>query len=460
MDDRIRRAKGLIERENFAEAFTVAAEAMTDDYSDPRACYLAGVALRQLGHIGPAAVLFSRALSKSSEINIWLHYGACLHDMHRYDEAREVFKRVAKAAPTDPMPLANIASGYVQQGKAREAIEWGEKALALDPESYIAHIAMGFGCLSLGRWRDGWKHAEWLYGHHLRVRVYNPPEREEPVWDGSKGKTVVVQCDQGLGDELMFASILPDMVQDCTRVIIECDPRLESLFKRSFPQCDVFGTRKQTEIAWPLDYEIDAHVHISWLGRYYRNEASDFPRVPYLFVSDEGKAAWREWLAQFPRPWVGITWRGGITASNSKARSFALEEYAPIITQGGTFFDMSYQDTGAEVAAWNIAHPQQIVKPPLPGDKYESTMALLSQLDHVISVQTALVHAAGSMGCKAWVLVPNVPAWRYGLGRADMIWYPENSIHLYRQAPGEPDFGACINRVSSDYGAFILPRFA
>src|SRR5690242_1256003 len=194
-DSRVRQCHDLIEREEYAQAWPVASAMLNDNPDDPKGLYFSGWILRSQGHIGMALQMFRRALAIERSVpNIWMHYGACLHDTHQYDDAREAFQLVHKVLPKDAMPVANIAATYVQQGRANQAVEWADKALAITPDNRIARVAKAYGCLALGRWADGWEHVEALYGEAITIRVYKDPEHEEPMWDGSKGKTVVVQA--------------------------------------------------------------------------------------------------------------------------------------------------------------------------------------------------------------------------------------------------------------------------
>ena len=319
----------LVKAENWPQAWVGVNHALNEDPESPELLYLAGAVMRGLGHIGISLPLFAKALSKDQkQPNLWMHYGATLHDLNEWDDAIKAFSVVAEMLPTDPMPPANIAASFTQQGKWRDAINMADRALALDPECYIAHISKSFACLALGRWQDGWKHAEYLYGRHLQVRVYNSPENEEPEWDGSKGKTVVVQADQGLGDILMYGQCLTEMAKDCKEVILECAPRLVSLMKRNFPGITVYGTLKEQGQTWSLNHQIDAHVHISLLPRWYRKTDKDFPRKAYITPDETKVQKWKEWLSapnnNLPKPWIGISWHGGIQQTQKHLRSVNL----------------------------------------------------------------------------------------------------------------------------------------
>lgn len=457
-DVRLGRITKLIEREDYREAWPLASELLNENPDSAKALYLAGWILRSQGHVGMAIQFFRRALAFEPKIpNIWMHYGACLHDCNLFEDAIQAFTHVHKGMPTDPMPMANIAASYVQMGKAREAVEWADKALAIDPEHRIAHIAKGFGALGLGRWKEGWASAKYLYGESLIIRVYRDPE--EPMWDGTKGQTVVVQADQGLGDMIMFSQCIPQLIRDCKKVIIDTNSRLAPMFRRNFPGADVYSTLKQsTDLEWPQKYDIDAHIHISYLGQFYRTKDADFPQKAYIEPHAGLTAQWVDWLKPYPRPWVGIAWKGGIQRTNAQARSMDLADLSPIIKQGGTMISLAYQDVRLEIARWNIDNREQIIAPNLMNEgNYDHTLSLIAALDHVITVPTTVAHACGAIGKRCHMLVHKSPTWSHVYGGDGMLWYPENTVRNYRQKPGEKGWEHVVARCARDYGAFVMP---
>lgn len=453
MDKLLHTARGAVSRDEWPTAWKLLNLVLNEEPDRPEALYLMGHVLRQQGNPGLALPLFAKALSQEQkQPNLWMNYGACLHDLNKWDDAIAAFKIVHAMLPTDPQPMANMGGSLVQQGKWHDAINWADKALAIETENHIAQIARTFGCLGLGRWKEAWKHADYLYGHHLDVRVYNPPEKEEPEWDGSPGKTVVVQCDQGIGDILMFSQCIPMMIRDCKKVIIETVKRLVPLFTRLFPEADVYGTLKQTGMEWVDRYEIDAHIHISHLGKFYLNKDKDFPRKAYIQTDPKMDAAWTPLVEHYPRPWLGIAWKGGIQQTSKHLRSVELEAYAELIESWpGTVFDLSYHDSKREVAVYNLSHQKQVVNPMINADNFEATVSLVGMMDQVVCVTTTVAHLCGAMGRSAHVLVPEVPTWRYAYRVDDgkgLIWYPKDSITLHRRVPGESDWTHCIGRVS------------
>ena len=451
----IKSAHAAVKREDWNRAWQLCNEALNEDCDRPETLYLTGAALRASGNLGLAYQVLRRALALDQrQVNLWMTYAATLHDLNRYDEAREAFTVAHKLVPTDDMPLANIGATYVQQGKWRDALEWCDRAIQINPDCHIARISRNFAYLSMGRWSDAWVDSAWLYGKHLPLRVYNPKHLEEPMWDGTPGQVVVVQADQGLGDIIMYSQCLPEMAKVCKEVILEVPDRMASLMKRSFPMVTVEGTLKDQTQTWSTarlgtEHQIQAHIHISHLGKFYRNRDADFPRKPYLVVDQEQVDWWKERLKDCPKPWVGIAYEGGIQATQMELRSMSLETMAPIINSGGTMFDLSYRDNRMEVSRWNVKNPVQVVVQKMNQVDYDATASFIAAMDEVVTVTTTVAHVCGALGKRAHVMVPSIPQWRYAYRCGDgMIWYPPDSVKLYRQAPGEPDFSFTARRVS------------
>ncbi len=433
----LRAAHAAVKREDFGKAWKLANAHLNEDPDSPEANYLVGACLRASGNLGLALTALAKALSKEmGQPNLWMVYAATLHDLNKWEDAEKAFLHVHKMLPDDPMPPANIGATYVQRGQWREAVNWCQKALKLDPENHIARISHGFASLSLGRWKEAWTYAESLYGNHLNVRKY----QDEVPWTGEKGQTVIVQCDQGVGDIIMFSQLLPMLQADCKEVIVECAPRMVGMFRRNFPGLVVYGTLKETAVDWLDNHKIDATVHISFLGRFYLNKDADFPRKPYISPDPEKLNKWLGWLEQFPKPWIGIAWKGGLQVTQTHLRSVELQDFAPILKAKGTFIDLSYHNSAPEVARWNIENTTQVVVPFCDPNDYEDTIALVAALDKVATVTTSVAHVCGALGRKAHVLVPAVSQWRYAYHFNDgkeLIWYPADSVRLHRQKPGE-----------------------
>ncbi len=418
---------------------------------DPQALYMMGVLMRNKGHCGLAAQLFRRCVALDPKaVNPWMFFGVSLHDIHAYSEAIQVFQQVKAMVPKEPQVYANISASYQQLGEFAEALNYANHALTIQPTNESATVVKAMASLAMGRWKDGFDGYRKLYGKQVTIRAYTPSGKEElPEWNGQKGQTVIIQGDQGLGDEIMFASVIEDAAKDA-KLIYDCHPKLETVFRRSFPNIQVYGSRKDRSVPWLDESNAGARHHVSSLGRFYRIREKQFPRKPYLIPNPELMEKWRESLKDLPKPWVGIAWQGGIIGTMRETRSLDVEDWKPVIDQGGTFVDLSYHDSSAEVERFNAKSENKIVKFDLPVEDYDHTLALLAVLDLVVTVTTTVVHACGAIGKRALVLVPNMPAWRYGWRRDDMIWYPQD-VKLFRQEREEPTMEPAIQRIAEEY---------
>ena len=436
----------LAAREDDA-AWSSISEMLNIDMDDPQGLYMAGVFMRHKGHSGVAAQMFRRCVSLETKFpNPWMHFGACLHDIHMYDEAIEVFELLRKMIPKEPQVYANLAASHVQKGEFQLALSFANEALNLNPGHRNAKAIKSLACLGLERWKEGFEDYSNLYGGQIKIRTYCQPE--EPEWDGTPGKTVVIQSDQGIGDEIRYASILAELARDCKQVILDCHPKLESVFRRAFPGIAVHRTKKLKEgVSWLGDHKIDARYHISGIGRFYRHSNEDFPRKPYLVPDADLRQKWKAALADLPRPLVGLAWQGGSTTTGRELRSTRLAQWAPMVEGGGTFVDLSYHDSTAEVAAFSMK--EHIYRPQVDASNYDDTLALIAELDLVVCVPTTAMHAAGAIGKPVWVLVPPYTPWEFGLYREDMIWYSPGLVKSYRSKTS--DFTDTIDKMAIDY---------
>ena len=452
----IYRAKELYDQKHYDKALDVISAAMdTGDWENPESLYLAGAILRQLGHAAMSAHMFRRAVALAPDnANIWLNFGASLHEISCYHEAIEAFKVSHKLEPRMPSTLQNLAASCVQLGRYADGLNYANMALEMNPDYPLAKGTKAMACLGLERWREGFSLYKNLYGVTVIRRIYRQPK--EPEWNGEKGLSVVVQSDQGVGDAIMYASMLSEMEKDCGHIILDTDPKLVNLFARNFPNIEVHGTKHKTEgVDWVNTAKVDASIHISGIGRFYRTRDKDFPRKPFLTASPALVDKWMEKLRDCPKPWVGLTWTGGTIRNHMETRSVELQDWEPVIQAGGTFVDLSYHNSLPEVEKYNNTHASNVEHFDVNQQDYEDTLALIACMDLVITVQTTVAHACGSIGKKAFVLVNNIPQWRYGTSRDNVIWYPKDSLKLFRQGRDEESLSDAIQRIMFAYTDFL-----
>jgi ADP-heptose:LPS heptosyltransferase len=296
----------------------------------------------------------------------------------------------------------------------------------------------------MGKWEEGFKEYEWGFESGDRQRrIYSNPPELVPEWDGSPGHRVVVYGEQGIGDEIMFASAIPDLKKDC-EVVFDCHPRMVNLFERSF-KVICYGTRKDNELHWPKHEPLTARVSIGSLFKFYRSNG-EFPKAPYLKPDPDLVASYRARLeALGPGPYVGIGWQAGTKATRQDLRSIKLKSFNDMIDTAGTFVSLQYtagsgakaqryrEQTGRVVHHWDdVVETGPDEENRYTGYNYDHTVALVAALDLVIVPNTAVVHVCGAIGKECWTITPAAPAWRYQLSGDEMPMY--SSVRQFRGA--------------------------
>jgi tetratricopeptide (TPR) repeat protein len=410
------------------QALKLALQELDDDPENRMAMMLAGRSFLDLKRPGPAEMHLKCAVDRDpNEPLLWAYLGLAYNMSDRPALASDAMRKALTLSPRYQLAMDAMVLIEVNQGNPDRAIRWANKSLTFRPEKELGYTTSdvlqntSFAYLLRGDYKDGWP----LYN----LGVGKDSQRKERVfgaetrWDGTKGQTVVAYGEQGLGDEISFASAIPDLMKDCN-VIIECDHRLEGLFARSF-DCPVFGTRYRTS-DWAKNFKIDARVSFAKLMEFYRNKKEDFPKTPYLKADPERRKWWRAILDQYPGKKIGVAWNGGTSMTRHRARSVDLDDMLRIRGKD-TFVSLEYKDPG-ECGVLNFSRF-------INTRDYDDTAALVAELDHVISVTTAVVDLCGAIGKRCDVLVPLVPHWRFGL-KGEMDWY--ESVSLFRQLPNEP----------------------
>ncbi len=322
--------------------------------------------------------------------------------------------------------LANLGSCYVAKGTPDKAIELLEEAIKIYPTRPNSMWNAGLAYLEKGDYEKGFKGYTYnLLQEDAKTRNFHGEGNKTKVWDGTKGETVVVYGEQGIGDEIMFSSMLDEVNRD-TKVIFECHPRLIDLYRASFPHIEIYGTRKSKEIAWLPKHKIDAQIPLSQLGQFYRKSKDDFPGTPYLKANQRLVGKMHDKLQLLgDGPKIGISWKGGINITNKGVRSIPLELLKPLFHFDVDFISLQYHNNAQhEVDTFNesqgldlIHHWQKEI------DDYDLTAALLMNLDMVISVPQSVVHLAGALGVETIQMCPKQGLWQMGPYGEDAPWY-------------------------------------
>lgn len=439
------KARDWWDKNEVDKAWAIVQKLLADHPFDRDCLYMAGHIYEKAGNLPLAYHLFRMGAEQDpKEASGWLNFGRVAEDLWRTSEAERAYEKALKLAKRDDTinnALGNLSALCIDNARYEEAEKWARKALERKPDFQGARSNLGFAQLGQRNWKEGWANYRHCIGTDARRRVQY---LNEPEWDGTPGQTVVLYGEQGLGDEISFASMLPDAVSDCKKVIVDCDSRLANLFQRSFPQATVYGTRqaKSAESIWKLeDRQFDASLPIGQLGEYYRNSADKFDGKPYLIADPDRVTMWKALWAKKAKPVIGIAWNGGIPKTGAKFRKWSLEQLLPILESvDAHWVVLEYKPAAVELKAFKEKYPNidihEYPHATLTTD-YDDTAALVASLDHVFCIQTAVAHLGGALGVPTWVCVPPVSQWRYGTSGDRIPWY--DSLRVIRQKSGSWD---------------------
>ena len=441
-----------------------------------------GLALTAVGRFGEAEAAFRRVLQIDPQYAI-AHYnlGLALARQNRFDEAITAFRRALELRPDYVEAHSNLGAALAVQGKFDEAMDSYHRALALRPDDPDAHNNQGAALAELGQFAEaiaayrrslrsqpagkgaqfnlalqlllrgdfaeGWPlfEARWEALHYARR------DFSQPRWDGSflDGRRVFIHAEQGFGDSIQFIRYARLIADRGGQVIVGCQPPLQALFRGAPGVSEVlaFGD------ALP---PFDLHVPMLSLPLVFQTTPENIPRVvPYLFADPARRETWRGRMGgPSSRFRVGLVWAGNSTLSRDRIRSLPAHYLLPLLAIDGVDF-FSVQKEGGRAQIQNLPGAERIIDHTAHLHDFADTAAFVKELDLVISVDTAVAHLGGALGCPVWTLLPFVPDWRWGLETEQAPWYP--TMRLFRQ-PAAGDWESVIRRVREELSRIVTGR--
>ena len=396
---------------------------------DPNGYTNLATAWRNLEKFDDVITLMQSVLPRFPDSSLlWNALAAAVYLRDDMEAAIPFYEEALRIAPDSAMTLSNLAKCMEYIGDFERAIELSKRALKADKTLKEPRMIMANCQIAAGYLVEGWKnYAVRFDPQRVGTTFYT---HGKPEWRGEdiSDKTILICPEQGIGDEIVFANTFGELIGQAGKCLIGCDPRLISLFSRSFPTADIGPyvdqwadahryrsiPFAQGENAPQVDYAIPAGE----LMKFFRPTTESFPeRAGYLTPDPERVAFWKERLdALGPGPKVGIAWRSGKKNADRDRYHTSLDQWGPIFgNQDVHFVNLQYDDCAEELAAAHAQHGVYIhdwddinLK-----DDLDDVAALMAALDLVISSGTAVGAMSLAVGTETWILwVTN--GWSFG----------------------------------------------
>jgi tetratricopeptide (TPR) repeat protein len=401
-------------------------------------------ALRDLNQCSDAIEILRPAiLQDQGQPILWNTLGTVMCSLGDGQQAITFFDEALRLAPDFGKGYHNRAYAHLDLGDVQSALIDCELAIAnADSREDMAmmQFARSTILLCLGRVGEGWEAYESRFSPDLSdaPRFLIDAERWLPGQD-LKGKSLMVCAEQGLGDEVMFANMLPDVIDALGpdgKLTVAVEHRLVPLFQRSFPKADVTAHRtvalegrvRRTAPGVTDWSKVDLWTPIGSLLPTLRGSVEAFPDRPNFLTADPERVAhWREQLSKAPSgPKVGLLWKS-LKLNGERARQFSpFDMWRPILeTQGVTFVNLQYGDCAEEIAYAKAEFGIDIWQPEgidLKQD-LDDVAALCCAMDLTIGFSNATMNLGAACGAPIWQ-ISGAASWTR-LGTERLPWYPQ-----------------------------------
>jgi len=444
--------------------------------SNPNGAMISSVALMNTSQDLAAAHILEKQLKHTpEEVGLLFNLHSAYASLGENTKALEIALSAVALAPTNADAFNNLGASFHSVNRTKDAALAFQTALDLNPDHATARLNLvntgglddetliseteyviknsktqiqerilvgaihnaAFSYFRTGKLKQAWEALEKGFNPLIDSNRGRRPQRtfSKPRWTGEplSGKRLLVWREQGLGDEIMFASMLHELQALDGIVVLECEPRLVTLFQNSFPEFEVRPEAYHQVFPFlNVHDDFDVQIPIGSLGGIFRHSVDDFIRSgPYMKVDIELQEKYRSRLAEQAgnKIKVGICWRSGVVSPTRGASYTMLQDWSELFKsldvclvnlQYGKCEDELFaieKEFGIEILRWEDTNLQ---------NDLDALAALISQLDVVCSVGTAVAQMSGAVGIPT-LLCANVYGWT-SFGTKSYPFFPD--IHL------------------------------
>ena len=420
-----------------------------------------GNAFKQSEKLADAEASYRRAIELDSRhADAWSNLSGVLLEWGNLDEAAVACREAIAIRPDHANAHRNLANIFWEQGDLEQAQAAYRSVLERRPDDADLHYDFGMTLLAMGEITEGWREFEWRF--KTDKYDYSIGRFPQPLWDGSDlaGKSIVLWGEQGVGDEIRYAGMIPDLIEAGAQVAIQCDPRLVDLFSRSMPEAEVYSRPYQAALSGEARF--DFQFPFTCLGRYLRPTLESFEGTAdsYLIADPSARDRWSERLAELgPGSKIGITWNNTPQTEKNRLTTAGPLDLGPVLDlPGAEFIDLQYVDStedraeigrahGVEVRTWDDIDLR---------NQLDEVAALISGLDLVIASDTAAGELAAALGVPTLTFAVGRPNY-ISLGTDGAIWHP--TMKIFRKEVDE-SWERILTDLAAAAGQLIEPAQA
>jgi Tfp pilus assembly protein PilF len=431
-----------------------------------------GAVYRQLHRFPESVACYREALRiKPQYAEAHFNLGIVYTQAGELDQAVAGCREALKLRPLYTEAHFQLAQALRAQGETDAATAEYRETIRLEPQTPDAHLSRALAWLLAGNFSEGWAEYAWRW----KCKEFIGPPFPSPPWDGSSagvaaganrdapvspggthpdtpvspgghaGRTVLLHCEQGLGDTLQFIRYAPLVKKRSGTLIVACQGALVKLLAA----CP--GIDRLVEAGRPLPPH-DVHLPMLDLPRIFGTTLETIPAdVPYVFADPGLTAKWHEELRGIEGFKIGIAWQGNPQYRGDRARSVPLSCFELLAGPPGARFFSLQKGLGVEQLQ-DVTGRFPITEVGSRLGDFMDTAAVLRNLDLVIACDTAVAHLAGALGVPVWVALPTASDWRWLLDRDDSPWYP--TMRLFRQARSG-DWNEVFARIAAELSKLV-----
>jgi len=348
-----------------------------------------------------------------------------LTSMGRLEEALEASEKAAELSPDSAERWSNLGTAYHRLGRLDEAFAAQRRALEMNPQLAQAHLNLSLLYLLSGDFDRGWSEYEWRW--RMIHTIVPEPRFSQTMWDGRnlEGRRILLHPEGGYGDTIQFVRYAPLVAARGGQVVLGC---AEELF-RLLQTVDGVAELAVTGAEIP---KFEVHCPLLSLPRALKTTDHPPAEAPYIHADPALAKRWAMALEGISAGLkIGLVWAGRPEYFNDRNRSIPLARFERLAAVSGAWFcslqkGKAGEQIGALAGSWRPTDWTGELR------DFADTAALISGLDLIISVDTAMAHLAGAMGKPVWVFLPYVPDWRWRMTGERTVWYP--TMRLFRQA--------------------------